>query len=261
VLNSDVTCRFPLSDLLAFHRSHGGEGTIMATRVEDPSKYGVILHDASGKISSFVEKPKEFVGNFINAGIYVFSPAVLERIPRDPATGDVIPTSIEKQVFPAMAAEGRLFVMELVGHWADVGQPKDFLAGAGLFLKWRADVADPLLGRGEGFVGNVLVDPTATIGAGCLLGPDVVIGPGCVVGDGVRIARSTLLDNVKVDAHALINGSIIGWDSTIGSWARVDNVSVLGEDVKVGAEVFLNGVVVLPHKGVNTNEPVARIIM
>lgn len=29
VLNSDIICEFPFADLLAFHKSHGAEGTIM----------------------------------------------------------------------------------------------------------------------------------------------------------------------------------------------------------------------------------------
>jgi mannose-1-phosphate guanylyltransferase len=31
VLNSDVICEFPFADLLAFHKAHGGEGTLMVT--------------------------------------------------------------------------------------------------------------------------------------------------------------------------------------------------------------------------------------
>ncbi len=34
VLNADVTCTFPFKDMLAFHRAHGKEGTIMVTKVE-----------------------------------------------------------------------------------------------------------------------------------------------------------------------------------------------------------------------------------
>jgi mannose-1-phosphate guanylyltransferase len=182
VLNSDVTCRFPLTELLAFHRSHGGEGTIMATRVEEPSKYGVVVSDpTTGQIQRFVEKPQVFVGNFINAGIYVFNKSILNRIPNP-----VVPTSIEKVVFPAMAADKQLYVMELVGHWADVGQPPDYLSGTVLHLKYFRECHPERLAQGEGIVGNVLIDPTAKIGKDCLIGPDVVIGPGCVVGDGAR---------------------------------------------------------------------------
>jgi mannose-1-phosphate guanylyltransferase len=81
VLNSDVICDFPLALLLQFHNSHGGEGTIFVTKVKDPSKYGVVLFDEKGKIQEFVEKPQEFVGDKINAGIYIFNPEILKRIP------------------------------------------------------------------------------------------------------------------------------------------------------------------------------------
>ena len=81
VLNSDVICSYPFEELLAFHHSHGGEGTIMVTKVDEPSKYGVVVSvPGSSCIDRFVEKPQEFVGNRINAGIYIFSPSVLKRI-------------------------------------------------------------------------------------------------------------------------------------------------------------------------------------
>ena len=77
--------------------------------MEEPSKYGVVLYAAeTGAISSFVEKPRDFVSNKINAGMYIFSPAILRRI-------SLRPTSIEKEIFPVMACEGQLFAMELQG--------------------------------------------------------------------------------------------------------------------------------------------------
>ena len=48
--------------------------------MEEPSKYGVVLYDETGKIDSFVEKPQEFVSNKINAGMYIFNPSILQRI-------------------------------------------------------------------------------------------------------------------------------------------------------------------------------------
>ena len=78
--------------MMAFHKKHGREGTIAVTKVEEPSKYGVVVYnEQDGKIERFVEKPQEYVGNKINAGMYILNPSVLERIP-------VAPTSIEKQV-------------------------------------------------------------------------------------------------------------------------------------------------------------------
>lgn len=80
----------------------------------EPSKYGVVVYSPeNGQIDRFVEKPQEYVGNKINAGMYIFSPSVLNRI-------ELRPTSIEKEVFPAMAADKNLFAMELRGKCSNV---------------------------------------------------------------------------------------------------------------------------------------------
>ena len=48
---------------------------------------------------------------------------------------------------------------------------------------------------------------------------------------------------------------------TIGAWARLENVTVLGEDVQVGDELYLNGAKVLPHKGIKESIQQPRIVM
>ena len=51
------------------------------TQVEEPAKYGVVVYSPeTGRIEHFVEKPQESVSNKINAGMYIFSPATLDRI-------------------------------------------------------------------------------------------------------------------------------------------------------------------------------------
>lgn len=51
------------------------------TKVEEPSKYGVVVYNSTdGKIERFVEKPPVFVSNKINAGLYMFSAGILDRI-------------------------------------------------------------------------------------------------------------------------------------------------------------------------------------
>jgi len=254
VLNADVICTFPFSDLLAFHKKHGGEGTIMVTRVEEPSKYGVVLSDETGKIERFVEKPKVYVGNKINAGIYIFNPSILNRI-------EPKPTSIEKEIFPKMAAENQLFCMTLPGFWMDVGQPKDFLAGTELYLRHVQDSAPENLRTGEGFIGPVLVDPSAKIGKGCKIGPYVTIGPNVVIGEGVRLKEAVILEGVKIGDNSWIHNSIVGWKSVLGKWVRVQNVTVLGQDVSVADELYINGGQVLPHKSIAESVPEPKIIM
>lgn len=208
VLNSDVICNYPFKELAAFHESHGEEGTIVVTKVEEPSKYGVIVHkpNHSSRIDRFVEKPVEFVGNRINAGIYIFKPSILKRI-------ELRPTSIEQETFPAICKDGLLHSFDLDGFWMDVGQPKDFLSGTCLYLSSLAkNNPKALVSSSEPYVygGNVLVDPTAKIGKNCRIGPNVTIGPGCVVGDGVRLQRCVLLEDSKVKDHAWVKSTIVG---------------------------------------------------
>lgn len=114
VFNSDVICHYPLDKMVEFHKSHGGEGTIMVTEVEDPTKYGVVCADANNKIERFVEKPQVFISNKINAGLYLFNTSVIDRIENRP-------TSIEREIFPKMADEQKIFQMVLPGYWMDIG--------------------------------------------------------------------------------------------------------------------------------------------
>ncbi|CAL9144635.1 unnamed protein product [Musa hybrid cultivar] len=254
VLNSDVISEYPFAELIQFHKSHGGEATIMVTKVDEPSKYGVVVMDESGKVDRFVEKPKVFVGNKINAGIYLLNPSVLDRI-------ELRPTSIEKEVFPKIAADQKLHAMVLPGFWMDIGQPKDYITGLRLYLDSLRKKVSSKLATGSHIVGNVLVHENAVIGEGCLIGPDVAIGPGCVIESGVRLSRCTVMRGVRIKKHACISSSIIGWHSTVGQWARIENMTILGEDVHVSDEIYSNGGVVLPHKEIKSSILKPEIVM
>ncbi|XP_059800518.1 mannose-1-phosphate guanyltransferase beta isoform X2 [Hypanus sabinus] len=287
VLNSDVICDFPFQEMVRFHKHHGKEGTIVVTKVEEPSKYGVVIYEAEiGRIHRFVEKPQVFVSNKINAGMYIFSPSVLNRIqpfsevgPDHSVSFDRLPccplctqswchlanllrpTSIEKEIFPVMAQDGQLYAMELQGFWMDIGQPKDFLTGMCMYLQSLRHKAPDRLHQGPGIVGNVLVDPSAQIGEKCSIGPNVTIGPGVVIEDGVRIKRCTVLKGSRIRSHSWLESCIIGWNSDVGQWVRMENVAVLGEDVIVKDELYLNGANVLPHKSIADSVPEPKIIM
>lgn len=150
VFNSDITCRFPLKEMLEFHRSHNREGTIAITKVKDPSKFGVILSDTNRKILNFIEKPLEYIGDNINAGLYIFNKKFLDRV-------NPIPTSIEREIFPQMAKEGELYVYHLEGFWADIGQPKDYLMATNLYLNDLFATKPEFLSKRDNYRGNVLI--------------------------------------------------------------------------------------------------------
>lgn len=178
----------------------------MVTKVDEPSKYGVVVQmPNSSAIDRFVEKPVEFVGNRINAGIYIFSPKVLDRI-------ELKPTSIEKETFPSMVRDSQLHCMDLEGFWMDIGQPKDFISGTCLYLGHLSSIGDSQIKdqHSHSWVvgGNVLVDPTAIIDPTAMIGPNVVIGPKCVIGKGVRLQRCVIMEGARVKDHSWVKSSM-----------------------------------------------------
>jgi len=146
---------------------------------------------------------QEFVGDKINAGIYCCSPKLLDRI-------ELRPTSIEKEVFPHVAADSGLYAFTLSGYWMDVGQPKDYLKGLTLHLD-SVNIHNPkALYNAPGVTGNVLVASSAKIGQGCEIGPDVSIGEGCVIGDGVRLSNCVVMRGVEVGNHSKVSMLVEG---------------------------------------------------
>lgn len=53
----------------------------------------------------------------------------------------------------------------------------------------------------------------------------------------------------------------MGWKCTVGRWVRMEGTTVLGEDVIIKDETYINGGQVLPHKNIATSVPEPQIIM
>jgi mannose-1-phosphate guanylyltransferase len=63
-----------------------------------------------------------------------------------------------------------------------------------------------------------------------------------------------ILGSVQVFEHSYIDGSIIGWKSKIGKWSRLENLTLIGEDVQIADEIYLNGTIVLPNVSLKTSQ-------
>jgi mannose-1-phosphate guanylyltransferase len=118
-----------------------------------------------------------------------------------------------------------------------------------------------LAAEGGNIVGNCLIHESAQIDAQAVVGPNVVVGANCKVGAFSKVQNSTLLEGCSVGCASYVDGSIIGWKSSIGNWCRVTGLTVIAEDVQVKAQSYLNGTKILPHKGVNGEYPNAGTII
>jgi len=113
--NADELKDIDLMDMFIAHKENNAMGTIALTSVEDTSKYGVAKL-AGNKILDFVEKPPKdkAPSNFINSGLYILEPEVIDYVPEGFAM-------VEKDVFPKLAKEGKLFGYPFSGYWKPIG--------------------------------------------------------------------------------------------------------------------------------------------
>jgi mannose-1-phosphate guanylyltransferase len=249
VFNGDVLSDVDLSALAAAHAAKGGMGTIFLTPVEDPRRYGLVELREDGSVASFLEKPGDWEGTaLINAGVYVLEPEVLEMIPR----GRLF--SIERGVFPKLAASGSLYGYVDHGYWRDIGTPDSYLQAHFDILERQVNtsVADVL---GEQYLyvsqsaevtpGARIVPPCyiadgVRVGAGARIGPLAILGAGTVVGEGASVVEAVVQAGVVIGAHAQVEGSILVQGSSIGAGTQL-NGAVLGEGCTVGAGNRLAG--------------------
>jgi len=253
VLNGDVLTSLDLRAMMDFHKKTGGMGVLHLIRVEDPSAFGCVVHDADGKVEAFVEKPKpgEATTNEINAGTYLLEPAILDLIPAGRAV------SIERETFPAVIAGPKpLYAFTTDDYWIDLGRPEAYLASHrhifdGLMPLGLGDVVS---GPGSKGVPASAVVPPVYVGRDVKVAPDAKIGPYTVLGDGCQVAAgaivndSLLWDGVTVGAGASVAWSIVASRATIGEKATVPAGSVIGHDAVIPAGVTLeeNARVVAP---------------
>jgi mannose-1-phosphate guanylyltransferase len=213
VTNGDVLTDLAVADLIGAHRAAGAEATIHLTPVADPSAFGVADVDASGRIVRFVEKPAPGTApsNLINAGTYVFEPSVLDRIPAGR------PVSIEREVFPQLAAAGRFHAVATDDYWIDAGRPELYLAANLDLVSGRRDEVCQAVEDGA------IVDPTASL-------VDTVVGRGATIGPGAAVNGSVVLPGAQIGDGASIEASIVA--GVVGAGSRLVR-TVVGADGKI----------------------------
>jgi len=92
------------------------EGALALRRVEDARRFGRVEYQ-NGRIVAFHEKDESRNGPaLISGGVYLLRRSVLQRI-------KTLPCSIEAEVFPALASEGRLAGLPFDGYFIDIGLP------------------------------------------------------------------------------------------------------------------------------------------
>ncbi|XP_052813263.1 mannose-1-phosphate guanyltransferase alpha-A-like isoform X2 [Mya arenaria] len=299
IMNADVCGDFPLEDMLEFHRVKptGTFCTILGTEAtrQQSLMYGCIVESKeTHEIMHYVEKPETFISTIINCGIYLCSPTIFEPLEvefkknlEQNYNSDYLtaPCSemirMEQDIFVPLASSGKLYVYQTSKFWSQIKS-----AGAAIYANrhylhlYKKSHPERLAKNGPGkpqVIGDVYIHPSAQVDETAVLGPNVTISKNCVLGEGVRVRESVILEGAVLQDHCCILDSIIGWNTQIGNWTRIEgtpndpnpnkpfakleaiptftndgklnpSITVIGSDVQVPSEVIILNSIVLPNK-------------
>ncbi|MFX1314566.1 MAG: sugar phosphate nucleotidyltransferase [Promethearchaeota archaeon] len=236
MLNGDVILNFDFSEMLNTHVKLDGIGTIASKTIEDPARYGVLItDDQSNRILEFLEKedykPPEgrYVPMPINAGVYILEPEIFSYIEVDKKV------SIEREVFPLVAAKQKLFHYPISGVWKDIGNPSELLEGNILLmndiLKNLKEKRKNLIDESLKIEGKVTIIPPCAIGEGIIIRNNCNIGPNVIIGDNVYIDKNTEIRDTLIYNETYISKNVKIQNAIISDNCYIqENVELKGND-------------------------------
>ncbi|MEO5374470.1 MAG: nucleotidyltransferase family protein [Alphaproteobacteria bacterium] len=117
VVNADLLTNISLSDMMAVHTADGNMVTMATKREKHVIPYGVVELEGSA-VTGLLEKPERVY--FLNTGVYVASPEVLDLIPRDRFLDmtDVVSLLLERG--------SRVGSFPVSEYWLDIGSREHY---------------------------------------------------------------------------------------------------------------------------------------
>jgi NDP-sugar pyrophosphorylase family protein len=247
VLNGDIFADINYRDLISTHKKTKALATIALCTVEDPSAFGVAELEGN-RIKRFIEKPAkgEALSNLINAGAYVLDPKVFDYIPEGR------PVSLEREVFPKIAEEGKLYSYKTEGLWIDIGKPKEYLEANKTILDLIVKSKRKQVSKIFEIKDPVDFDKGTKIDEKSVIGPYAIIGKNVKIGKHVRITNSVIFEDTEIGDETIIDGAIIGEGAKIGSQVKVGKNCIVADQAKIRNNVNLSrSIAVCPAKEIH----------
>jgi UDP-N-acetylglucosamine diphosphorylase/glucosamine-1-phosphate N-acetyltransferase len=226
-----------LKKALELHDSRKIAAVVGVVPVDKPENYGIIELDEQKKVKRILEKPAagEAPSNLANAGVYVFSREVFDKIKHTRASvrGECELTDAVTQ----LSKDGKtVLAAELPkDEWFDVGRPWDLLDANNWALRRMEHQVLGKVEQGAHLLGPVSVAESARIRSGAYIeGPTLIdeecdVGPNCYIRAGTSLGKK-----VRVGNACEIKNSIIMDYTHVGHLSYVGD-SILGEHCNLGA--------------------------
>ncbi len=120
VFYGDVMVNMDLARLIKFHKDKKSEATLVLHPNDHPYDSDLVEMEEDGRISAFHSKPHEsgkYYSNMVNAGLYLFSPAVF------PFLKENVKADFGKDIFPVLYDKIKMFGYNTPEYLKDMGTP------------------------------------------------------------------------------------------------------------------------------------------
>ena len=283
VLSGDHIYQMDYRQMLREHVENGSALTIGAVRirVEEAPSFGILQVDDDGRVTAFVEKPKQNAPQIpgdpghclASMGIYVFEKnELVKRLRADNAMPEGQGGDFGHHVIPRMITEVPVHAHMFRGlegekdpYWRDVGTIEAYFdANMDLcsvkpqlnlyhedwptYTLWHNDPPAKTVFSEHGDTGR-----RAEV-------QDSLLSPGVVV-SGAKVRRSLLSNRVRVEEHTQLDECIVLRGASIGKhcrlkrvivdkWNKVPDGTVIGYDLEADRKRFTvspTGIVVVEH--------------
>jgi bifunctional UDP-N-acetylglucosamine pyrophosphorylase/glucosamine-1-phosphate N-acetyltransferase len=243
VMNGDdIYHRDNLQDVLDYDYS------LLVEKVQDPSRFGVWVVEKN-RVKGFAEKPKKFVSDIANCGLYVVDSGIFDCL-----RGIKKSERGEYEFNEAVNMFAKKHEVNCVvsnGKWLTIGYSWHLLEANEKLLREMKDSriegeVEPnatikgAVSVGKGTIvlngsyieGPVLIGENCSIGPNCYIRPFTSIGNGCRIGNAVEIKNCIIMDNTRIGHLSYFGDSVLGFDVNIGGGSMAANVRHDRENVR-----------------------------
>ncbi len=240
-----------ITGLVEEFATHRPDGPDHAARVSDPRSFGVAeLDEATGRVKSLEEKPKQPKSDLALVGVYLFTPAIHEAVAslKPSWRGELEIT----EAIQWLLDNGRTVnSTTITGYWKDTGNVTDMLEVNRLVLEGLEPRVDGTVDDDCEIIGRVVVEAGASVTAPRGSSGPAIIGAGSTV-TGSYVGPFTAIDadcsvdrqrdrvlhravNASIRASRRIEASLIGHYAEVTPAPRVPRAHrlVLGDHSKV----------------------------
>ena len=241
---------------------------------DHPEDFGVVTVEGD-RVTGLEEKSGTPRSNLINAGVYLFSPAIFSALQ---SVGPSPRGELELTDALADLIRERMLRAHTLSFWLDAGYPWDLIdANATLLgeiepaVRGTVEEGVSLSGRVSIGAGTVLksgtyIEGPCIIGEECRIGPHAYIrgatsiGDRCHIGHSTEIKNSIIMHDTRIPHFNYVGDSIVGSGCNFGAGTKIANLrhdhgtvvirgvntrrekmgAVIGDDVRFGINCSVN---------------------